>query len=232
MGVVEDLRSKCNEIFRSKWSERDGQVVPEAESIGLGNDAVKLEAAVLYADLAESTAMVDSKTPNFAAEVYKAYLHCAAKVIRAEGADITAYDGDRIMAVFLGGYKNTRAARCALKINWVVQDIINPEMKSVYTTSNHVIKQVVGVDTSKIFVARTGIRGSNDLVWVGRSSNYAAKLAGIRAEGYSSWITGEVFDAIDDDVKKSSDGRVMWEERIWTAMNNKRIYRSNWKWKP
>ena len=33
----------------------------------------------------------------------------------------------------------------------------------------------LGIDTSKLFVARTGIRKSNDLVWVGRAANYAAK---------------------------------------------------------
>jgi class 3 adenylate cyclase len=52
---------------------------------------------------------------RFAAEIYKTFLHCAAKIIRSEDGVITAYDGDRIMAVFIGNAKNTSAVRAALK---------------------------------------------------------------------------------------------------------------------
>jgi len=38
---------------------------------------------------------------------------------------------------------------------------------------------VVGIDTSALFVARIGVRNDNDLVWVGRAANYAAKLTEI-----------------------------------------------------
>ena len=46
-------------IFRSGWAERQGTVVPDADSVKLTNDAVNLNATVLYADMANSTAMVD-----------------------------------------------------------------------------------------------------------------------------------------------------------------------------
>lgn len=46
--------------------------------------------------------MVDTEAPEFAAHVYKSYLACAARVIRSENGTITAYDGDRIMAVYTG----------------------------------------------------------------------------------------------------------------------------------
>jgi len=73
---------------------------------------VKLDATVLYADMSGSTKLVDAFTsPKFPAEVYKCYLSCAAKIIKAGGGSITAYDGDRVMAVFLGDSKNSSAAR-------------------------------------------------------------------------------------------------------------------------
>jgi len=89
---------------------------------------VNIEATVLYADLADSTDMVDANTSTFSAEVYKTFLHCSGKIIRSEGAEITAYDGDRIMAVFIGGQKNTSAVRAAMKINWAVKNIIQPAL--------------------------------------------------------------------------------------------------------
>jgi class 3 adenylate cyclase len=99
-----------------------------------------------------------------------------AKIIRARGGVITAYDGDRIMAVFLGDTQTSDAARCGLQINWAVRNIINPTFTKQYQNTDYVIKQVVGIDTSELRAARIGVRGGNDLVWIGRAANYAAKL--------------------------------------------------------
>ncbi len=174
MGLKDDLLKEVKDIFAIQWQIRDGKKVPETEDLKLGNDAVKITAAVLYADLAESTFLVDNHKPHFAAEIYKAYLHCASKIIRSENGIITAFDGDRVMGVFIGDTKNTSAARCALKINHAVFKILNPAVKLQYPENPYEIKQSVGVDTCELWVSRTGVRGSNDLVWVGRAANYAA----------------------------------------------------------
>jgi class 3 adenylate cyclase len=144
----------------------------------LGNDAVMLEGTVLYADMADSTALVDGFKDWFAAEVYKSYLVAASHIIRKNSGEITAFDGDRVMAVYVGGTKNTSAAKTALQLNWAVNEI-NAALKSIYPNSAFQLKHSVGIDTSNLFVAKTGIRNSNDLVWVGRAANYAAKLCAV-----------------------------------------------------
>src|SRR5260370_32820312 len=156
MALNDDLNKEVAAIFKAAWATRDGTVVPAGDSLSLGNDAVELDATVLYADLADSTQLVDGHIPAFAAEVYKTFLHCAAKIIRQEGGTITAYDGDRIMAVYLGTAKNTSAARTALKINHAATYIINPAMRAQNSSEAYVLKHVVGSDSSKLFVARTG----------------------------------------------------------------------------
>lgn len=228
MSLKSELDSEVAGIFADQWAKRDGAKIPESEDLKLGNDAVRLDATVLYADLSGSTAMVDLYPPAFCAEVYKAFLHCSAKLIRAEGGVITAYDGDRIMGVFIGARKNSAAATCALKINGAVSGVVQPALKSQYPGNPFVIRHVVGVDTSPLFVARTGVRGANDLVWVGAAANYAAKLTECDAS-YPSWITHRVFDVMNDQVK-SSQGRAMWEARSWTNMGGLTVYRSNWTW--
>ena len=230
MSLGEDFAKEVRKIFRETWTTRKGRKVPEPEDLGLGNHAVELEGTVLYADLDDSTNLVDSYEPEFAAEIYKAYLNCAAKVIRSEGGVITSYDGDRIMAVYIGDSKNTSAARSALKINYAVNKIINPILKECYPNTNYRVKQVVGIDTSDLFVARTGIRKSNDLVWVGRAANYAAKLCSF-APDYPSWITQTVYNRLDDSAKYSSDRKSMWEAVTWNDMNRMKVYRSTWYWR-
>src|SRR2546427_180649 len=135
MSLEGDLKEEIASIFRQRWTERDGEKVPESEDLKLTNDAVRLNATVLYADMAVSTALVDGHKPFFAAEVYKAFLHCAAKIVTSEGGEITAYDGDRLMGVFIGDGKNSRAARAALKLNYARMKIINPALKAQYPDS-------------------------------------------------------------------------------------------------
>jgi len=228
MALKDDLISQVAGIYQSQCTERDGQVVPSAENVKLGNDAIKLEGVVLYADMSESTKLVDTKKAWFAAEVYKAYLHCAAKIIKNEGGEITAYDGDRIMAVFIGDRKNSSAAKAALKINYARSKIINPAIKKQYPNANYQVKHTIGIDRSSLFVARTGVRGANDLVWVGRAANHAAKLCSLSNE-YPTRITADVYNMLSDDTKFGADGRNMWEQVNWNGMN-RTIYRSTWIW--
>ncbi|SEG31809.1 Adenylate cyclase, class 3 [Bryocella elongata] len=226
MGLAEDLKSEVAAVFREVWSTRKGQVVPDTPDLKMSNDGVELEATVLYADIDGSTSMVDANPPQFAAEVYKTYLLCAARLIKSEGGVITAYDGDRVMAVFIGGSKNSSAVRCGLKIKAAVTEIINPAIKNQYN-SDFQLRQVVGIDTSQLLVARTGIRGSNDLVWVGPAANHAAKLSGISEPLYSTYISAAVYARLSEDAKIGSDGKNMWEERAWQG---KTIYRSHYYW--
>lgn len=119
--------------------------------------------------------------------------------------------------------------KTALQINYAVEQIINSAIRSVYNT-DYILRQAVGVDTGSIFVARTGIRGSNDLVWAGPAANYAAKLCSLRDSYFASWITKRVFDKLNRTSSHSDQGFLMWEGRTWTDYNLA-VYRSHWGWR-
>jgi len=230
MTFTQELKKEIKAIFETKWNKRDGRVVPDSESVTLGNDSIELEATVLYADLVASTDLVDGYKNWFSAEVYKAYLSTACKIIRNNSGEITAFDGDRVMGIFIGDSKNSDAAKTALQIEWAVKNLINKTLKEVYPNNTYLLKQVIGIDTSKLFIAKTGIRDSNDLVWVGKSANYAAKLCAIREEGFHTYITNDVFLKLNDKSKYGgTPKRLMWEERHWEKQKIK-IHRSNWHW--
>ncbi|HEX8554826.1 MAG TPA: adenylate/guanylate cyclase domain-containing protein [Sphingomonas sp.] len=231
MSLKKELDDHCDAIFRTAWKRRKGTKVPEDTSLTYSNDGIDLEGAVLYADLAASTALVDKWIKPFAAEVYKTFLHVAGRIIRSEGGEITAYDGDRIMAVFIeGNQRRTAAVRAALKINYGVNEIVQKRLKAMYAHEDYVVSHTCGVDFSTLMVAKTGVRGANDLVWVGRAANYAAKLCSI-PDNYRTWITAEVYDHMLAEAKVGglyqSD---MWIQRSWSDMGSQRIYCSNWHW--
>ncbi|RUP07944.1 adenylate/guanylate cyclase domain-containing protein [Hyphomicrobium sp.] len=232
MGLADDLTSEVGEIFRLTWDIQDAKVIPDPDDVRLGNHGKKLDATVLYADLADSTDLVNAypTEPFFPAEIYKAYLTCAARIIRERGGEITAYDGDRIMGIFKSDTQNNDAVRAAFQINGAVTKIINPKLKAQYPNRDFTVRHAVGIDTGSLLAARIGVRNYNDLVWVGRPANYAAKLCSLRVDDYATWITGEVFDQLYRSAKVSSDGREYWEQRQWTARNNLKVYRSSWWW--
>lgn len=228
----DEIQAEIEQILKTKWVQREGRTVPEYSDIQLGNDAVQLEATVLYADMADSTGLVTGYKDWFAAEVYKAYLKGACEIIKNNSGTITAFDGDRVMAVYIGELKNTQAAKTALQIKYLSKEIINPALKKEYPSSAFQLEQAVGIDTSRLFVARTGVRGANDLVWVGRSANFAAKLCALRDGEYSSFITEDVFNKMHESSKMGGEPkRMMWEKVMWTQRGIP-IYRSSWQWKP
>ncbi len=59
MSISDDLEEEVSNIFKENWTTRDGRVVPDDDSLGLNNDAVKIDATVLYADMHDSTGLVD-----------------------------------------------------------------------------------------------------------------------------------------------------------------------------
>ncbi len=195
MAFADEIEKEVKRIMRETWTVTAATSTPDAKSIPLESNAAKEIGAgvVLYADLSDSTTMVESRSREVAAEVYRSFLYSAAQIIRDEGGDITAYDGDRVMAVFMTAAPNSDAAVSALKINYAVKKIINPALLAQYGDKAYQVTHVTGVDRSSLFVARTGVRGDNDLVWVGRAANYAAKLTEIPNDA-PSLITGEVYD--------------------------------------
>ncbi len=235
MAFEDDLVDEINEILAEPWSVRDGTVVPANESVALAGGAVKIDATMLYADLVDSTkiAMYDRRV---AARVFKCFLDCSSRIIRARGGDIRSFDGDRVMGVFVSSTKNTSAAKAALNINYAFLKIIKPKLEAryeVFRDGTYTLAHCVGVDTSEVLVVRSGIRNNNDLVWVGKAPNVAAKLSSIRSSPYNSWISADVYDSMNDEAK-TSNGQSMWEERINVSAipGNGRAYRSSWWWCP
>ena len=224
MTLRNSINSQVRQTLQERWSINPSRGAPRPDDLNLNNDGVTINATVLYADLDESTKLVDQHNDVFAAQMYKTYLACAARIISSEQGTITAYDGDRIMAVYTGRRTAHRAVRTALKISCAVREIINPAIRELKPNSRFVMKQACGVDHSKLLVTRTGPRSANDLVWVGRAANHAAKLSS--REAPATHITATVFAQLPDDLKVSNSGRSIWTQKTAPEIGNRRIYTS------
>ncbi len=224
MPLYDDLVDKVSDIFGYEWDVKEGRVVPDISRLTSVNSAIEFKGTVLYADLVDSTSLVDSRDKTLASEIYKAYLYCAGRLIRANGGTITAYDGDRVMAIYTGNYKNTSAVTTALEINYAVGNIINPAIIKQYSGETFRTNHLIGIDYGVLWAVKTGVREDNDIVWVGRAADHAAKLTTL-ASDYTIYITKQVYNSMDG-LKVSDTGSGVWEIATWEEMN-RTIYKTN-----
>lgn len=236
MALSSDLERDVQVFISTPWNRRDGRKIPETEEIALAGGAVELSATFLYADLAASSKMAKELDRRIVAKILKSFLYCASKLIVACDGRIVSFDGDRVLGVFYGDHKNTSAAKCALQIHWAVK-LIREKFESSYDSvkgASFKIAHAVGVDTGTVLAVRAGVRGSNDLIWIGRAPNLAAKLSDIREWPYCTFITASVFNAMLDSSKYGgTNHEMMWESRTWSFLGDSlRLYRSNWSWRP
>lgn len=230
MKSLNDILSNARNILRSSWRTRNGYQIPTTSSVSLErNEAVKIEGAVLYADLAGSSKLTQGYYDYFVAEIYKSFLSAASDVIRNNGGEITAFDGDRVMSVFIGDMKCTNAAKAALQIYHIVKKI-NELIAEKYPTTSYRIDYGVGMDCSNLYVVRTGVRGDSDLAWIGDASNVAAKLSNLRGLSGRSFMTKRMFDRIADSSKYSIDSHIcMWNLTTEVVLGHP-VYQSTWSW--
>jgi adenylate cyclase len=237
MTTVADLESIVNGILYAPWTLRTGTAVPTSETVALVGGGVELDATVLYSDLAQSSLLATEFDRRVAAKIVKAFIACAARLIVDHDGEITSFDGDRVMGVFVGSYKNTNAAKCALRINFAVQRVLKPKVSTFFqsvSNSGFTIAHATGIDTGTILAVRAGIRGSNDLVWIGRAPNLAARLSELREGAFSSYITDDVFNVLNAEAKFGAAAMdLMWEQRslAWLG-ENVAVHRSSWTWEP
>lgn len=214
MTFKDELADKVHEFACDLWGEiPTGYSVPEPEDLTFGNTGRRLAACIFYADICASTAMVDTLSDDRAAEYYKAFLHCAAKIIKRNDGVITAYDGDRVMAVFLGKSKEDHAVVAALELNYAVHEIINPKFSAVYKTQHRELRHTVGIDASTVLASKTGVRVDSDLVWVGSAANYASKLNSFDGldTDYPTRVTGDVYAALSQNCLLGDRSESMWQ---------------------
>ncbi len=241
MSITDDIASDVAKIADATFSVRKGQVVPTTEDVGLLNGAVELNAAYLYADLANSSKMARAFDRRVTAKILKSFLATATRLIRYCDGAVMSFDGDRVMGAFLGNGKCSNATKCALAISWAVENQIRPKFEKKYSPvrdAEFKIKHATGIDVGTVYIVRGGARRSaggrisNDLISIGRAPNLAAKLSDIRVGSYSTFVTGSVFNAMNAKYKTylNSDKRV-WERGTWNFIGDEMDYYRTSYWR-
>ena len=220
MALADDTRNGIDAVLREPWVITAGTVVPETEHITLKNGGRRVDATYLYADLAGSSKLAQTVDDQVVAKVIRTYLHAAARILRHHGGAIRSYDGDRVMAIFVGASKNTSAAIAAFNLNWAVKQVIREKLAKKWPTSlaDYTMHHGVGIATGEALIVRAGVRDHNDLVSIGSATNVAAKLSELRRSP-DVYITAGVHGTLNETAKRRNAGT----SAIWSKQPSESI---------
>lgn len=215
MGIEEDTKSGIDGVLDEAWVITNGTVVPTTEDVTLKNGGRLITATYLYADLAGSSQLAQTVDKKIVGKVIRAYLNAATRLLNHYDGKIRSFDGDRVMAIFMGNSKNTSAVKAAFALNWAVQQIIRGKLDKKWPTSlkDYTMHHGVGIDTGEALIVRGGVRNHSDLVSIGSAPNIAAKLSDLR-HAPDIYITDHVFNNIHSSVKRDlKDTYDVWKKQ-------------------
>ncbi len=203
----EELTQDTTTIFDTTFTVTPGVVVPTVNDVSLDNNAKDIEAAMLFIDIKKSTHIVDMVQRETAARMYKAFLKGVTRIALANGGDVRSFNGDGVLAVFVGVGKCDNAVRAAMEMKHFFQQTLMPRLEK-YKLSNQALRSIqfdfgIGIDLGDILVIKAGIGGENnrDLVWVGSATNHAVKLAAQANGIYHIHISAAIYSKLSDIMK-------------------------------
>lgn len=213
------------------------QGVPSPADIPLGNKAALIEATAVFSDIRQSSDIANAFRRQTAAKMLKAYFDGAVRIARANDGHVRSFNGDGMLTLFVGGSRSNNAVKAAMQTKWFIEEVLWPKFDSYFTEKSAErgaplkFSAGMGLDDGNIYAVRIGIRGTNDVAWVGRCTNTAAKLSDVLQRPRNIAVTSAVYQRLDAE-RKLSEGRNMWSaEQTREFGGVKRAYRTtSFRW--
>jgi len=234
MSLKEEIIQKVKDYMTSQYEVTDANVVPDKQSISFGAKAKKMKhAIVLYADLRDSRGILSDNSHILACRAHKAFLYAASKCIRNESGELRSFNGDSVLAFFMGEDAAKRAVRSAMKIKCAVITIINPILEE---KEKKKLNFGIGIGQGEIMVVKSGVHGEEiyqDLIWIGWPTYHAFEYGNMAKSPRNIWISKNIWNAIKDDNSMIySNGENMWvySDDHEFSFGKVRVYKTSYYW--
>ena len=153
-----------------------GRVEPDIDNMALG-EAKEFRMVVMHVDMDHFAKVTGGLSKKDKLRLLNIYLSDLTAVIRDHGGFIEKYVGDGITALFGAGRGESEAVKnavdCALTIQAEIRHVMSTYLRRAGLPS---FTCSIGMDYGTAWVARVGIRGSNQLTLVGNEVIIAKKL--------------------------------------------------------
>jgi class 3 adenylate cyclase len=161
------------------------------------------------------------------------------KIINDNGGKVRSFNGDGMLAFFMGDSRASSAVKSAMQIDWFVTDLLQPKFKRYFENNASALGKALGfdvgcgIDDGRVYAVKVGIRGTNDVAWVARATNTAAKLSNVGSGAKNIYITGVAYDRLLDWAKIGGDGKNMWSDVMFMDIGGVRrgVRSTTYRWR-
>ena len=176
---------------RQKVAQLFGQYVPSAVADALIRDRgtlqpVEREATVLFADIADFTALTESAGPARTVSVLNAYFDAMTEVIGRYNGVVTQFQGDAIMATFNVPLEDGEHAANAVR---TAREMLEVTDSTTFDGSELRIR--IGINTGQLVAGSVGGGGRQNYTVHGDCVNVAARLEVMNKEFETSLLVSE-----------------------------------------
>lgn len=219
MATNQEAKQKIKEYLEQSYIQEETRVVPKITDLTFGNTTKKIKhAVVLYVDMRKSKKILSDASTFWSVKIHKGFLSALTHCVERREGHMRSFNGDGIMAFFVGENAASRAVRAAMDTKGFVLTI-NEMLKGQKINP---IDFGIGIGQGEIMVAKSGKAGDDftkqDLIWVGIPVYVAIELSEFGESPENIWISHNVRSSIEkedylgvvytDNTKKTS----MWKQ--------------------
>jgi class 3 adenylate cyclase len=224
---LNDLTNTVRNHLNERYSINTSAGIPTTSNISYGTTTREIEVLTFSIDLRNSTSLLIELGPEEAGKIHKSFLSVVSSIVQARGGKIRSFTGDGLLALWVSNENNLlNLIQGSMNIKWVLRNDNSPVKKLI---DEHITLDFgIGIDKGTVYAMRAGIRSTNinnnDLIFMGKSINFAVNLAKEAKARKNIFISDEVYSILPEAVKyhnKNSQKIDMWEtgEVNWIGQN-------------
>lgn len=239
MATNQETLEKIDAYLNQSYVQEEACVVPKRTDLTFGNNVKKmLFVVVMYVDMRKSRKILSDATTFWSVKIHRAFLLALTHSVERRDGHLRSFNGDGILAFFIGDKASSRAVRAAMDMKGIVLKL-NEHLEK---KNLNPIDFGVGIAQGPVLVAKSGKAGDDltkqDLIWVGLPVYVAVELSDYAKAPYSIWISGKVRSSIGtedylDVVYDDKDGDSMWveETRKFKSLGEQKVRATSWYFK-
>ncbi|WP_421774256.1 adenylate/guanylate cyclase domain-containing protein [Gracilimonas sp.] len=184
--LIDRVEEEVQDVINTDFEYSGATCVPNYDDPGLTYESgetkkgKRLETCVLYADIRDSVKLNEDNDSETMGQLYTAFTKAVLRAAEYHDGSVRNIIGDRVMVVFPPTLCFKNAVDCAVSINHISSNIINPSF------TGFTFKCGIGIDYGPMKVLKVGVekrgkenKDNKNLVWVGGPANIASRLTDV-----------------------------------------------------
>lgn len=228
--ALDQIKQYLNESYTRSTTNS----VPKKNDLTFGNTVKKLEhAKIFYIDMRKSRQILTDASDFWSVKIHKAFLRAVIHCIEKRDGHLRSFNGDGILAFFIGDNAASKAVRAAMDIKGFVNEINNILIEN----DKNKIDFGIGIAQGQVMIAKSGKGGDDqtkqDLIWIGVALYVAVELSELGKSPKNIWVSNNVFNAV---IKEEDPLNTLKHENEWIwfyenkTLNNgdQKVHHTTW----